>query len=310
MNAGAETAPASQAGVVFPFLLITLIWGSTWLVIRDQIGSGGVAVPPSWSVTYRFAVAAIAMFASAKARGLPLILDRQALVFAAFLGVSQFSLNFNFVYRSEIYLTSGLVAVLYALLIVPNSLFGWIWFRQPVTRAFLIGSGIALAGVALLFLHEYRVSAVDPSRVLLGIGFALAGLLCASASNVIQGMEIARTRPMLVLLAWAMLAGSAVDGLYAFATTGPPVFDPRPAYALGILYLALIGSVVTFPLYFLLIQRVGAGRAAYTGVLTPVIAMLLSTLFEDYRWSLLAASGGALAMLGMVVALRARARPA
>ena len=117
---------------------------------------------------------------------------------------------------------------------------------------------------------------------------------------------MARGTPMIPMLAWAMLFGAAMDGAFAWAVEGPPQFDMRPGYIFGVLYLGLIGSVVTFPLYFRLLQRLGAGRGAYNGVLVPVVAMLLSTAFEGYRWSVLALAGSALAMLGLVLALRAR----
>jgi drug/metabolite transporter (DMT)-like permease len=104
-----------------------------------------------------------------------------------------------------------------------------------------------------------------------------------------------------------MLIGAGVDAAFAWATVGPPVFDPRPAYLMGVAWLGLAGSVVTFPLYFTLIQRMGAGRAAYTSVLIPVIAMLISTVVEDYRWSALALAGALLAVAGMGLALRAKA---
>lgn len=295
--------------ILLPFALITLIWGSTWLVIRDQVAAGGIQVPASWSVCYRFALAALGMFAFAAVRRLPLKLDRQGLMFAAALGLFQFTMNFNFVYRAELYLTSGVVAVLYALLLVPNSLLARIFFREAVTPGFLAGSAIALCGIAMLFTHEYRDATVDQRHVLAGVALGLAGLLSASVSNVMQGSAVARARPMPVLVAWAMLLGALFDALLAWTTSGPPVFDPRLAYIAGIAYLALAGSVVTFPLYFVLIQRIGAGRAAYSGVAVPVIAMALSTVFEGYHWSVLAGSGAMLAMLGMVVALRAKRKP-
>jgi drug/metabolite transporter (DMT)-like permease len=121
-------------------------------------------------------------------------------------------------------------------------------------------------------------------------------------------MEIARRLPMVAVLAWAMLIGAGVDALYAWATVGPPTFDPRIGYILGVGWLGLAGSVVTFPLYFTLIQRMGAGRAAYTSVLIPVIAMLISTLVEGYRWSALSIIGALLAVAGMAIALRSKAR--
>ncbi|WP_088183077.1 DMT family transporter [Sphingobium sp. Z007] len=291
-----------SGGVIIPFILVTLIWSSTWIVIRDQIGS----VPASWSVCYRFLLAGIAMAAFARLRGVSLNIGRAGLLYAAILGVAQFVLNFNFVYRAEQYLTSGVVAVVYAMLLIPNSILAWLIFRQPVSRAFIGGSLVAMTGIVLMLLHEYHAATVRPDMVLLGAAFALAGLLSASAANVMQGMDIARRLPMVAVLTWAMLIGAGVDAAFAWATVGPPQFEPRLGYILGIGWLGIAGSVVTFPLYFTLIQRMGAGRAAYTSVLIPVIAMLISTLVEGYRWSMLAIIGALLAIAGMGIALRSK----
>jgi drug/metabolite transporter (DMT)-like permease len=287
--------------ILLPFLLVALIWGSTWLVIKDQVGT----VPPGWSVTWRFALACLGMFALARLRGEPLRLGREGQRLAAIIGVFQFALNFQFVYRAEIHLTSGIVAVLFALLLVPNALLARMVLKQPVTRGFLLGSGIALAGIALLLVHEYRLAPPE-GKVLLGVVLTLCGILSASAANVLQATETARRQPMLTVLAWAMLWGTLADFVLSWIISGPPQFELRWGYIGGIAYLALVGSVVTFPLYFHLIRELGAGRAAYNGVIVPVVAMLLSTLFEGYRWSVLAAAGGALALAGLVVALRAR----
>ena len=289
-------------GVVLPFILVTLIWSSTWIVIRDQLGS----VPPSWSVCYRFLLAGVAMAIFARLRGVPLSIGGRGLVFAGLLGVAQFVMNFNFVYRAEHFLTSGVVAVVYAMLLIPNSVLAFLFFRQPVSRAFIAGSVVAVAGIALMLAHEYRAASVRPDMVILGAAFSVAGLLSASAANVMQGMEIARRLPMIAVLAWAMLIGAGVDALFAWVTTGPPVIEARWSYLAGIAWLGLAGSVVTFPLYFRLIQSMGAGRAAYTSVLIPVIAMLISTLAEGYRWTTLAGAGALLAIIGMVVALRTK----
>ena len=295
-------ADESRGGVVLPFILVTLIWSSTWIVIRDQLGS----VPASWSVCYRFALAGVAMMAFARMRGVSLRIGGAGMIFAGLLGTAQFVLNFNFVYRAEEHLTSGVVAVFYAMLLIPNSILAWIVFRQPVSRAFIVGSAVAMTGIAMMLVHEYRAASVDPDKVLLGVGFSVIGLFSASAANVMQGMDIARRLPMIAMLAWAMLIGAGINALFAWVTVGPPVIEPRLTYLLGIGWLAIAGSVVTFPLYFRLIQRLGAGRAAYTAVLIPVIAMLISTLVEGYRWTGLAASGALLAIVGMVIALRAK----
>jgi len=288
--------------VLVPFTIVTLVWSSTWLVIRDQIGT----VPASWSVAYRFIVAAVAMFAVAAIRRDPLLLKGRDQGLAMAVGIAQFALNFNFVYRAEHYVTSGLVAVVFALLIVPNALLGWIFLRQGISRRFLAGSVVAIGGLAMLFLHEMQASPHGAAAVLTGIAFTLGGVVFASIANVIQATDRARALPMTTMLAWAMLWGALADTLWALASVGPPQFETRPAYILGILYLGLVGSVLTFPLYFGVIRAIGPARAAYSSVLIPLIAMALSTIFEGYRWTWEAAAGGSLTLFGLLIALRAR----
>jgi drug/metabolite transporter (DMT)-like permease len=291
--------------VLFPFLLITLIWGSTWLVIRDQLGT----VPAAWSVTYRFVIAAAAMFALALWRGDSLRIGREGHILALSFGVPQFFLNFNFVYAAEHYVTSGLVAVVFALLLVPNSVLGWLFLKHKVTARFLTGSAIAVAGVALLFVQELRQSEVPAGNILLGIGLTLIAVLAASVSNVMQASERLRHRPVAAMLAWGMLYGLLFDGAFAWILHGPPVVEARLGYWLGLVYLGLFASALAFTIYFRLIRLIGPARSAYSSLLVPVIAMALSTVFEGYRWSTLAAAGGVLALIGLVIALRSN-RPA
>jgi drug/metabolite transporter (DMT)-like permease len=297
------TTPRGGWRSVASFTLVALIWGSTWLVIKDQIS----AVPPSWTVTWRFLVAAIGMFALAAIRRERLALPPRALAFAALVGVFQFAGNFQFVYRAEHYLTSGLVAVLFALLLVPNALFGRLFLGTVVGKRFLAGSAVALSGIALLLLHEYRI-APPGSGVPLGIVLTICGILCASIANVLLATRRAREHPIVPTIAWAMAFGTLADALFAWITSGAPALDPRPAYLAGIAYLAIVGSVVTFPIYFALIRDWGPGKAAYNGVAVPVVAMALSTLFEGYRWTTLAVVGSMLAMAGLLIALSGRKR--
>ena len=298
-----QAAPQStRAAVLIPFAIVTLIWGSTWLVIKDQLG----IVPASWSVTYRFLVAGLTMLAFAAYRRERLTLDARGWGFAAALAAFQFCLNFNFVYRAEGYVTSGLVAVIFALMIVPNALLGRLFLGQGLGRQLIVGSLVAIAGVGLLFLHEARADAGAVRTTLIGIGFTLAAIMSASSANIMQGTQAAKRYPMATMLGVSMLIGALFDGVLAFTLTGPPVFEFRAAYILGVLYLGVFASAIAFTLYFGLIRTIGPAKAAYSGVLTPVIAMILSTLFEGYRWSLLAGAGAALAMVGLVIALRAR----
>lgn len=302
-----DPEPVTEPGlltprVLIPFLFVSLIWGSTWFVIRDQLS----VVPSSWSVTYRFSVAAIGMFILALIMRQPLRIDREFLGWAAFLGLVQFSLNFNFVYLAEHHITSGLVAVIFALLIIPNAILGKLWLGRTIGRPFIIGSAIATAGVGLLMLREYRVAPVGGTEVLIGLSFTIAAVCFASISNVLQVTPRIARFPTVTILAWSMLCGAIINAAIAFVVAGPPVIDPRPAYLGGVFYLGIVGTVLTFPFYFRLIRDIGPGKAAYTGVLIPVIAMLISTALEGYEWSLLAISGAALAMIGLVVAMQTR----
>jgi drug/metabolite transporter (DMT)-like permease len=291
--------------VLFPFLLVTLIWSSTWIVIKDQLG----AVPPVWSVTYRFVVSGLAMLLIAPAMGQGIRLGRGGAVLALLLGTFQFVVNYNFVYASELYITSGLAAVVFALLVIPNSVLAFLFFGQRVSARFMLGSAIAIAGAALLFVQEVRAAGTSAADVLIGLGFVLVAVLAASAANVMQLMPAIRGRPIAPMLGWAMLYGALLDGAFAWLFVGPPVIEARAGYWIGLLYLGLVASALAFWLYFEIIRKIGPAKAAYSSVLIPIIAMAISTLLEDYVWSPLALAGAVLGVVGLVVALRAGSVP-
>ncbi len=294
--------------VILPFVLTGTIWGSTWFVITGQIDG----VPAAWSVFYRFLLATPALFLVAFLMKRRLRLTRPEHILAAVVGLFQFSGNFLLVYHAELYVTSGIVAMMFGLLMVPNAVLARVFLGERVEGGFVLGSAIAIIGVSLLLVYEWRANpdaGVIGGNVALGIVLAMLGILAASVANVIQANPIGRNVPMVSLLAWAMLYGTVFDLGFAALTAGPPPLPAAPSYWMGIVYLALIGSVVTFPLHYNLVREIGAGRTAYNSILTISVAMLISTLLEDYRWTWLTASGMALAVVGMVLALRAKQRP-
>ena len=285
------------------FVSLSIIWGTTWLVIKLQLG----VVDPSWSVAYRFLLAGGLLLAWCGASGQPLAVPRAGWGFLALFATLQFGLNFNFIYRAELHIPSGLPAVAFALLMVPNAILAFLFLGMRVSRRFVAGSAIAILGVGMLFANELRLPE-DPAAVTLGLLLTGAAMLSASTANVMQATARARTLPPLAGLGWAMLFAGALNALLALAMAGPPAFDPRPQYWLGLLMLGGLASALAFALYFDLIRRIGPAEAAWIGIPIPIVAMALSTLFEGYRWTGLAVAGAAVSLIGLAIALKPPAR--
>jgi drug/metabolite transporter (DMT)-like permease len=298
VTAGRVAAPA----ILVPFAIVTLIWGSTWLVIRDQLA----VVPANWSVSYRFALAGVLMVAIGLVRRDRFPADARGLALAAWLGLCQFFGNFNLVYLAEKHITSGLVAVVFALLLLPNAVLGRIVLGQRLSTRLLAGSVVAMAGVGLLILRQARFDPAGPHETLVGVSLTAGALLAASCANVAQGTKLARDYPMIPTVGVAMLMGAALDAVVALHVAGPPVIEHRPLYFAGLGYLAVFASALAFPLYYRVLRVIGTAKAAYSSVMVPVIAMALSTVFEGYRWSPLAGAGALLTAAGLVIALSAR----
>ena len=296
----------SRPGIWISFVLSSLIWGSTWLVITGQLGT----VPPPWSVAYRFVIGGAVMFAYALVAAGTVRLDRSGHMFAMLFGIPQFCVNFIAVYAAEQYVTSGLVAVVYALAIVPSALFAWLFLNQRISGRFLLGSSIAITGVALLFVQELRSDAAGSNKLLAGIALTLFGATSASLASVVQASERIRVHALPALLAWGMTYGALANAIVAWVVYGPPAFDTRFSYWAGLAYLGVIASALVFSLYIPLVRTIGPGRAAYTSLVIPIIAMVLSSIFEDYAWTPMAATGGLLALAGLFIAVRPRPKTA
>jgi drug/metabolite transporter (DMT)-like permease len=289
------------------FAIPTAIWGSTWLAITWQLG----VVPPAVSVVYRFALAGTLIGAWCLATGRSLRFSRRDHRWLAAWGATFFGLNYVGVYYAEGYVPSGLVAVVFATIVFMSAIGMRIVFGTPLTARMMLAATLGVAGVALLFLPELR-TARDGGSTAIGIAWALVATALATAGNIVAVRNQRRGLALFPMTAWGMLYGAGVALLFALASGAQWTFDPGFRYVASLAYLAVLGSIVAFGAYLTLLERVGAGPASYVGVSTPVIAMLLSTLFEGYRWTWVGALGVALALAGNVLALRAPkpARPA
>ena len=281
------------------FAIATLIWGSTWLAIKFQLGD----IVPEVSVAYRFALAALLLGAWCLASRRSLRFAVREHAFIAMQGVLLFGLNYIGVYWAERYATSGLVAVLFSTIVFMNPIGARLVFGSALTLRTLIAAVLGVLGVALLFVPEL-LQARHGGQAALGILLGLIATAIASGGNLCAMRNQRAGIAVLPGTAWGMAYGALVSALFALLQGAPWTFDWSVPYVASLLYLALFGSVVAFGAYLTLLQQVGPGPASYVAVGTPVVAMLLSTLFEGYRWSPLAAFGVVLAVAGNWLALK------
>ncbi|MDC8758569.1 DMT family transporter [Janthinobacterium fluminis] len=266
------------------FLIATLIWGSTFWAITLQLGE----VAPAVSVMYRFGLAAAVLFAWCRARGDRLRLPWRTQRWLLLQGFATFGFSYVCTYSSEQYLVSGLVSVLFALMVFWNPLCNRVAFGTALSWRTWCAAAVAMCGVTLLFYPSIEASWQDmlnggSGRFMLGFALALAATIASSIGNVIVVKVREQSSNVLLTMAWAMLWGSAMVAVWV-ALSGQPLRLPAtPRYWIGLLYLALFGSVVAFGAYFTLIDRIGSQKAVYIGVVTPVLSVLLSVQLEHYR---------------------------
>ena len=239
-------------------------------------------------------------------RGVPLRFSRRDHAFLAGTGATLFGFNYVTVYWAERFVPSGLVAVVFSTIVFMSPVGMRLAFGTPMSARTLVAATLGVAGVALLFLPELDAARHGGSAAL-GIAFALVSTAIATAGNLFAVRNHQAGLPTFPATAWGMAYGALAAALSAAVTGAAWTFDPRPPYVLSLLYLAVFGSIAAFGAYLTLLKRVGAGPSSFVGVATPVVAMLLSTLFEGYRWTWVAVLGVALAIAGNVLALRPRA---
>ena len=286
------------------YILTCLIWGSTWLGIKFQLG----VVDPEISVVYRFSLAAGLLLAFSLFRRLPLRFSPREHFFMALQGLTLFSLNYIAVYLSELYLSSGLVAVVFSLIIVFNVFLSAVFLGNPIRPRVLLGGALGIDGLALVFRPQLAGLSLSEDRAV-GLGLAAAGTAIASVGNIVAARNQRHSLPIVQSNGYGMAYGALITLLVALARGARLSFVPSFEYIASLLYLAAFGSVVAFGAYLTLLGRIGPDRAAYISVVFPIVALALSTLFEGLRWEWIALLGVGLVILGNTLALTGR-RPA
>lgn len=282
----------------FLYLITVLIWGSTWLAIKFQLG----VVAPELSIAYRFGLAASILIIFSLVRRLPLRFDIKSHGFFVLQGLLLFSLNYVLVYLAEGYLTSGLVAIIFSLIIIFNVIFGAIFLGNPIRTRVMIGAVFGLAGLAFVFWPELSSFSLSSLQIL-GLIMAFIATISASLGNVVSARNQRHDLPVIQTNAYGMFYGALFMLILAFFRGAQLEFDTSPGYIVSLIYLAVFGSVIAFGSYLTLLGRIGLDRAAYVTVLFPVIALLLSTIFEDLQWGVPQLLGVVLILLGNAVVL-------
>ncbi len=283
-----------------------LIWGSTWIAITYQLNGTAEEV----SIAFRFTLAAIVLFGIAIVRRRPLTIPRSAIPMVALQGSLMFCANYLLVYHGTNFITSGLMAVIFTLLIPANLLNEFIFFRKRISLRVVTAGVLGVFGVSLLFWPELSRTQIS-SQTLTGIALGVSAVYCASLGNMAAIVNIERKLPVTAVNAWGMLLGGVMSLALAAAMGRPLIIHWDPGYVWSMLYLSVLGSAVAFTCYLLLIERIGSARAAYSSVLLPIVALIISTFMEGFQWTFMALVGLAIALAGNALALtRKRAKPA
>jgi len=281
------------------FAACVAIWGSTWIAITFQLGR----VAPEASVFYRYLLAALMLFAYCAVRRLPLRYSLRNHLWLALLGATMFCLSYIFVYYAEQFVVSGLVAVGYS----ASPLLGMIGLRlcfgTPMTARMAVGSLLGIAGITLVFWPEFAKLEAD-GNVALGAWYTALSVVIATAGSMVAHRNHHAGIPVWQGMAWGMSYGALWSLLITLATGKTLAFDATAPYIASLLYLTVAGSILAFASYLTLLGRIGAARAGYIGVMVPIVALVISALFESFQWQLATLVGIAISVAGNVLVLR------
>ena len=285
--------------------LTVAIWGSTWIGIKYQLG----VIDPMVSVAHRFMLAAVLLGVFMLLRRQPMRLPLRDHPFLLLQGLCLFCTNYYFIYHAEIVLASGLVAVVFSTLMIFNVINGALFLGSGMHAGVVLGGLIGLVGMAAVFWPE--LDALNLSdRNFVALLYCLAGTAFASFGNIIAARNSKHKRPVLVTNTWAMGYGATAMYIAAMASGVPITMDWQAPYILSLLYLSVFGSVIAFWAYLTLIGRMGADRAGYANLIFPLVALVISTVIENYSWTPLALAGVAIVVFGNWLVMRTAGIPA
>ena len=262
------------------FLFVIFCWSPTWYVIKFQLG----VVDPMLSVSYRFFIAALILFFFIIITKRKIFFNLKDHFWFFLLGINLFSLNYILFYIANQYLVSGIVAVCFSALIFMNILNERIFFQIKATYNTYLASMVGFIGLFIIFNKEI-VSFTYSNKVHYGILLGIIATYFASLGNIVSIRNSKNNLPIISTLSYAMLYGSIFTFIISAILRKEITFDMSFSYIASLLFLSIVGSVLAFTLYLKLIEKIGAGRAGYIGAILPVVALVISTYFENLVWN-------------------------
>jgi drug/metabolite transporter (DMT)-like permease len=287
------------------FVVAVVIWSTTWHAILYQLAH----TTPEFGVALRFALAGALALAFAAWRGDRLRCTPREHALLALQGVFMYSLSYLCVYHAETHVPSGLVAVGYSAAPLIGGIGAWMLWRTPINARFLFGGVLCVAGVTLIFSPEIA-RAAPGDKTTLGALLTVSAVLLSGVGSLAATRNATHRLPFWAALGWGMVYGATLSCIVVVASGQPLALPSAPSWWLSLAYLSIAGSVIAFACFLELQQRVGPGPASTIGVMTPVLALVVSALFEGFRPVALTWLGVLLAVAGNVLILAPKFRPA
>jgi drug/metabolite transporter (DMT)-like permease len=281
------------------FAICVLTWGTTWYAITFQLGH----TAPEVDVALRFALAGSVVLGMCALRGIRLRFPLRDHALLALQGSFMYGVAYVCVYHAERHLVSGLVAVGYSASPLVTGLGAHALFNLRVSARFIVGGLLGLAGVALMFWPEFGKAAGSHDAVL-GAQFTVGAVLLSAIGSLTASRNRPRGLPFWPSLGFGMLYGAAVSALVALLQGESFALPAVASWWASLLYLSLAGSVLTFACFLTLQERIGPGPTGTIGVMTPLLALVVSMIFEAFHPDALTLTGAALAVVGNVLMLR------
>ena len=261
------------------FIATLFCWSPTWYLIKFQLGY----VDPLVSVFYRFVAASLIIFIYLVIKRANLRFSFNHHIWFLFFGTCLYSINYVFFYTSNTYLVSAFPAIVFSTVVIMNILGEWFYFKKKPTLKTFIGVAIGMLGIIIIFNKEiFNFSLSNGTHI--GLLLALLGTFCASTGNMVHQRNLNNNFPLIETIAFAMFYGSLITLLITQLNNTELLFEFTFRYISSLAYLSVFGSIFAFVFYLKLLERVGPGRAGYVGVVMPVIALLISTIFENLEW--------------------------